>query len=62
MACAADLEIDPVLPLQRDFPIVEAARGVHQPERTDQRLRVQTFVLAGVLAFGTGRCGCDAGS
>ena len=48
MAGAADLEVDAVLALEGDFAVVETARGVHEPESADERVRVETFELAGV--------------
>jgi hypothetical protein len=36
VAGAANLEEDPVLPLERDFPIVQPASSVHEAKRPNQ--------------------------
>ena len=38
---AADLEKDAVLALERDFAVVQPARGVHEAERADQLFGLQ---------------------
>ncbi len=54
---AADLEEDPVLPLQRHFPVVQPAGSVHQAEGADELFRREPFEA--LIARVVGRRGCN---
>jgi hypothetical protein len=40
-----DLEVDLVLTLELDFPVVQPPRHLHHPEDADQRIAVQPAIL-----------------
>ena len=54
MSGTADLKKNTVLALERDLPIVQAARGVHDPECADQCVRIQTLEVQPPWAFRAG--------
>ena len=54
---AADLEENPVLPLQRHLAVVQPAGGVHQAECPDELLRCEAF--ESLVARIIGRRGCN---
>ena len=41
MPSSADLEIDAILPLQRDLAVVQPAREMHDPESVYERFRIK---------------------
>jgi hypothetical protein len=57
VAGPADLEKNPVLPLQRHLPVVQPAGGVHQAESADELLRCEAFESLVARVFG--RRGCN---
>jgi hypothetical protein len=42
VSSAADLEIDAILPFERDFAIVQPPGQMHDPECPDQRFGIET--------------------
>jgi hypothetical protein len=47
MAGGADLKEDAVLPLECHFTVVQPPGSVHEPERTNQLLRVKALKTVG---------------
>ncbi len=59
MAGAADLEENPVLPLQQDLAIVQTARGLHNTKSANQSFPVKAVVTVRGLHSGRYASGCS---
>jgi hypothetical protein len=56
MSRAGNLEVNPLLALEQNLPVINLAGGVHEPVGFDQLLAGESLILAGDLFVGhTGR-------